>query len=183
MSYKNVRPPLRSAGLAAGVAMLMMANAGLATAAPEPVGNVQKAMEDLATAPGVVGAVGGAYVDGKSVGLGSGGSRLLGGGGGRIPANARFRIGSQTKQMVATVVLQLVEEGRLGVDDKLGDLLPVVEEDLVERAHEITVRQMLRHTSGIPDWYAGKPNPDGSEEKTLRSTCSTSRPTIGHWIW
>ncbi|MEU4823584.1 serine hydrolase domain-containing protein [Actinomadura sp. NPDC023710] len=164
MSYKNVRPPLRSAGLAAGVAMLMMANAGPATAAPEPVGNVQKAMEDLATAPGVVGAVGGAYVDGKSVGLGSGGSRLLGGGGGRIPANARFRIGSQTKQMVATVVLQLVEEGRLGVDDKLGDLLPVVvEEDLVERAHEITVRQMLRHTSGIPDWYAGKPNPDGSE--------------------
>ncbi|MEU8307199.1 serine hydrolase [Actinomadura sp. NPDC048955] len=52
---------------------------------------------------------------------------------GRTPANARFRIASQTKQMVATVVLQLVEEGRLGVDDKLGDLLPVVEKDLVER--------------------------------------------------
>jgi D-alanyl-D-alanine carboxypeptidase len=121
-------------------------------------------MEEVAGVPGVVGAVGGAYVDGKPVGLGSAGSRLLGGGGGRIPVNARFRIGSQTKQMVATVVLQLVEEGKLGVDDKLGDLLPVVvEKDLVTRAGEITVRQMLRHTSGIPDWYAGKPNPDGSE--------------------
>ncbi|MGI5201293.1 serine hydrolase domain-containing protein [Spirillospora sp. CA-108201] len=163
MPYENVRPSLRKAGLAAGVAMLVMAQAGPATAAPEPVGNVQKAMEELAKAPGVVGAVGGAYVDGKSIGVGSGGSRLLGGKGGRIPANARFRIASQTKQMVATVVLQLVEEGRFGLDDKLGELLPVVvEKDLVERADEVTVRQMLRHTSGIPDWYS-KPNPDGSE--------------------
>ncbi|MFI6519799.1 serine hydrolase domain-containing protein [Spirillospora sp. NPDC050679] len=144
--------------------MLMPAYAGPADAAPKPGGNVQKAMEDLARAPGVVGAVGGAYVDGKSIGLGSAGSRLLGGRGGRIPADARFRIGSQTKQMVATVALRLVAEGRFGVDDKLGDLLPVVvEKDLVERADEITVRQLLRHTSGIPDWYAAKPNPDGSE--------------------
>ncbi|WP_067474031.1 serine hydrolase domain-containing protein [Actinomadura hibisca] len=164
MSYRNVRPPLRKAGLAAGAVMLVMAQAGPAIAAPKPVGNVQKAMEEVAKAPGVVGAVGGAYVDGKAVGSGSGGSRLLDGKGGRIPANARFRIGSQTKQMVATVVLQLVEDGRFGVDDKLGDLLPVVvEQDLVERADEITVRQLLRHTSGIPDWYAAKPNPDGSE--------------------
>jgi D-alanyl-D-alanine carboxypeptidase len=164
VSYKNVRPPLRRAGLAAGVAMLMMAQAGPATAAPARVGNVQKAMEELARVPGVVGAVGGAYVDGKPVGLGSAGSRLLGGRGGRIPANARFRIGSQTKQMVATVVLQLVKEGRLGVDDKLSKVLPeVASQDLVERADEITVRQMLRHASGIPDWYAAEPKPDGSE--------------------
>ncbi|MFI0976189.1 serine hydrolase domain-containing protein [Streptomyces sp. NPDC021093] len=164
MPCENVRPPLRRAGLAAGVVMLMMAHAGPAAAAPEQVGSVQKAMEELAGVPGVVGVVGGAYVDGRSVGLGSAGSRLLDGRGGRIPANARFRIWSQTKQMVATVVLQLVEKGELGVDDKLGDLLPeVVEKDLVTRADEITVRQMLRHTSGIPDWYAGKPNPDGSE--------------------
>ncbi|MEU5578891.1 serine hydrolase domain-containing protein [Streptomyces huasconensis] len=121
-------------------------------------------MDELASIPGVVGVVGGAYVDGKSLGLGSAGSRLLGGEGGRIPANARFRIWSQTKQMVATVVLKLVEEGELGVDDKLGELLPdVVEKDLVTRADQITVRQMIRHTSGIPDWYAQKPNPDGGE--------------------
>ncbi|MEW2526360.1 serine hydrolase domain-containing protein [Streptomyces sp. NPDC047071] len=177
MPRENVRPPLRRAGLAAGVAVLMTTQAGPATAAPLPAsapapataapapdGNVQKAMEELAGIPGVVGVVGGAYVDGRSVGLGSAGTRLLNGEGGRIPANARFPIWSQTKQMVATVVLQLVAEGELGVDDKLGDLLPeVVERDLVTRADEITVRQMLRHTSGIPDWYAGEPNPDGSE--------------------
>ncbi|MEV3923026.1 serine hydrolase domain-containing protein [Actinomadura coerulea] len=163
MSYRNVRPLLRI-GLAAGVAMTIAAQAMPAIAAPTRAGNVQKAMEELAKTPGVVGVVGGAYLDGKPLGLGSGGSRLLDGEGGRIPADARFRIWSQTKQMVATVVLQMVDEGRLGVDDKLGDLLPeVAEKDLVERADEITVRQMLRHTSGIPDWYAGKPKPDGSE--------------------
>ncbi|GHC77427.1 serine hydrolase domain-containing protein [Streptomyces flavofungini] len=164
MPNENVRPPLRRAGLAAGVALLLMAQAGPATAAPARGGNVQQAMEQLARIPGVVGVVGGAYVDGRSIGLGSAGSRLLDGRGGRIPPDARFRIWSQTKQMVATVVLRLVEEGKLGVDDKLADLLPeVVEKDLVTRADEITVRQLLRHTSGIPDWYAGKPNPDGSE--------------------
>ncbi|MFC4908113.1 serine hydrolase domain-containing protein [Actinomadura gamaensis] len=141
-----------------------MGQVGPAIAAPERVGSVQEAMDELAKVHGVVGAIGGAYVDGRPVGKGSAGSRLLDGEGGRIPADARFRIGSQTKEMVATVVLQLVEEGRLGVDDKLADLLPVVaRKDLVERAGDITVRQMLRHTSGIPDWYAAEPNPDGSE--------------------
>ncbi|MEV0443753.1 serine hydrolase domain-containing protein [Streptomyces spectabilis] len=164
MPYGKGLLPLRRAGSAAGVAMLVMAHTGPATAAPPQAGNVQKAMEELAGIPGVVGVVGGAYVDGRPVGLGSAGSRLLDGKGGRIPANARFPIWSQTKQMVATVVLQLVAEGELGVDDKLGDLLPVVvEKDLVARAGEVTVRQLLRHTSGIPDWWAGKPNPDGSE--------------------
>ncbi|WP_242910470.1 serine hydrolase domain-containing protein [Actinomadura terrae] len=176
MAYGNVRP-LRRAGLAAGVALVMLVPAGLASAATPArtkartgtgagtgIGNVQEAMEEAARTPGVVGVVGAAYVDGRLAGQGSGGSRLLGGKGGRIPPGARFRVGSQTKEMVATVVLQLVRDGRLGVDDKLADLLPVVvEKDLVARAGEVTVRQMIRHTSGIPDWYAAKPNPDGSE--------------------
>ena len=56
--------------------------------------------------------------------------------------------------MEATVVLQLVKEGKLGLDDKLSDVLPeVAEQDLVERADEITVQQLIRHTSGIPDWF------------------------------
>ncbi|MGW2230364.1 serine hydrolase domain-containing protein [Streptomyces formicae] len=164
MPRKSMRPPLGRAGLAAGVALLMTAQGGPATAAPARVGTVQEAMEELAEVPGIVGVVGGAYVDGRLVGTGSAGSRLLDGKGGKIPADSRFRIWSQTKQMVATVVLRLVEKGELGVDDKLGDLLPeVVEKDLVTRADEITVRQMLRHTSGIPDWYADEPNPDGGE--------------------
>jgi D-alanyl-D-alanine carboxypeptidase len=125
----------------------------MAAGAPA-IGDVQQAMENLAQTPGVVGAIGGAYVDGEPAGRGTAGSRLLNGKGGTIPADSRFRIGSQTKMMVATVLLQLVEAGRLGLDDKLADLLPEVAADgLVERADEITVQQLVQHTSGIPDWF------------------------------
>lgn len=127
-----------------------------AAAPPRPPapGDVQQALEALAKTDGVVGAIGEVYVDGRRVGRGSAGSRLLDGKGGRIPSDARYRVGSQTKAMTATVLLQLVDEGRIGLEDKLGDVLPeVVEKDLVERAGEITVRQLIRHTSGIPEWF------------------------------
>ncbi|WP_433178622.1 serine hydrolase domain-containing protein [Actinoallomurus sp. CA-150999] len=150
----------RVAGLAC--AMLTLSIAAPATAATAEragrsrpqVGNVRKAMEALAKSAGVVGAIGEVYVDGKRVGKGSAGSRLLGGKRGRIPAGSRYRIGSQTKQITATVLLQLVQEGRLSLDDKLSKVLPeVAAQGLVERADDITVRELIRHTSGIPDFF------------------------------
>lgn len=145
-----------AAALLLATALPAVATASPATvAAPARVGNVQQGMENLAHTPGVVGAIGGAYVDGKPAGRGTAGSRLLGGKGGTIPANSRFYIGSQTKMMVATVLLKLVEEGEIGLDDKLADLVPEVAADgLVERADEITVQQLIQHTSGIPDWWS-----------------------------
>ncbi|NYE16669.1 serine hydrolase domain-containing protein [Actinomadura citrea] len=123
------------------------------TAAPVEVGDVQKAMENLVQTGHVVGAIGEVYVDGKQVGKGSAGSRLLNGKGGAVPSTARYRIGSQTKTMTAAVALQLVKEGKLGLDDKLSEVLPeVAEKDLVERADEITVRNLIQLTSGIPDY-------------------------------
>jgi D-alanyl-D-alanine carboxypeptidase len=147
----------RVAVAAATVAVLLMATASPA-ASSQPattIGDFQKAMEYLAATPGVVGAIGGAYFDGKPTGHGSAGSRLLNGTGGTIPADSRFRVGSQTKTMVATVLLQLVDEGRIGLDGKLADVLPeVAAHGLVERADEITVQQLIQHTSGIPDWFS-----------------------------
>ncbi|MFG1963014.1 serine hydrolase [Nonomuraea sp. NPDC049028] len=46
--------------------------------------------------------------------------------GGAIPSTARYRIGSQTKTMTATAVLQLVKEGKLSLDDELSEVLPKV---------------------------------------------------------
>ena len=58
-----------------------------ATAAdPVKLGDVQQAMEALAKTDGVVGAIGEVYVDGKRVGQGTAGSRLLDGKGGTHPA-------------------------------------------------------------------------------------------------
>ncbi|RFU39752.1 class A beta-lactamase-related serine hydrolase [Actinomadura logoneensis] len=149
------RRSMRGAGLEHGPAHHRVRNRR-----PVKVGDVQKAMEDLVKTGHVVGAIGAVYVDGRLVGKGSAGSRLLDGKGGAIPSTTRYRIGSQTKTMTATVVLQLVNEGRLSLDDKLSKVLPeVADKDLVERADEITVRNLIQLTSGIPD-YIG---PDASD--------------------
>ncbi|MFC5664857.1 serine hydrolase domain-containing protein [Kitasatospora misakiensis] len=60
-------------------------------------------------------------------------------------SDGRFRIGSVTKTFVATVVLQLVGEGRLRLDDPVERHLPGV----VPNGAAITVRQLLNHTSGL----------------------------------
>ncbi|MBD2252791.1 serine hydrolase domain-containing protein [Nostoc parmelioides] len=64
----------------------------------------------------------------------------------------RFEIGSITKTFVATTTLQLVEEGTLNLDDKLTDRLPKSVTDWIPNAHQITLRQLLNHTSGVPDY-------------------------------
>ncbi|MEO3892690.1 serine hydrolase domain-containing protein [Nonomuraea sp. B5E05] len=141
----------------AGLACAMMALGSVqpATAEAKPrYGDVQKAMTALAKNSGIVGAIGELYVDGRKVDGGTAGSRLLDGKGGKIPENARYRIGSQGKYMTATVALQLVEEDKLDLDDKLSDVLPIVaEQDLVELADEITIRHLVQQTSGIPNGH------------------------------
>ncbi|MCK2239163.1 MULTISPECIES: serine hydrolase domain-containing protein [unclassified Crossiella] len=138
---------------AATAAALLLTTASPAGATA--IGDVQQAMAKVAATAGAVGVIGGVYLDGKLAGRGTAGSRLLHGEGGPIPADARFRIGSQTKTMAATTLLKLVEEGRIGLDGKLATLLPEVAADgLVARADEITVRQLIQHTSGVPDWYS-----------------------------
>lgn len=66
--------------------------------------------------------------------------------GGAPDPTGRFRAGSVTKTFVATVVLQLVAEGRFGLDDKIADHLP----GLLPYPEPITIRQLLQHTSGLP---------------------------------
>ncbi|MCX5105508.1 beta-lactamase family protein [Streptomyces sp. NBC_00264] len=66
--------------------------------------------------------------------------------------DGRFRAGSVTKVFTAAVVLQLAGEGRLGLDRPVRRYLP----DLIPAAYEdVTVRQLLNHTSGIPSVGSG----------------------------
>ncbi|WP_380284122.1 serine hydrolase domain-containing protein [Kitasatospora purpeofusca] len=62
-----------------------------------------------------------------------------------VDPDGRFRIGSLTKMFTATVVLQLVGEGRVRLDDPVSAYLPGV----VPGGERITVRQLLDHTSGL----------------------------------
>ncbi|MEU6825649.1 serine hydrolase domain-containing protein [Streptomyces atriruber] len=66
-------------------------------------------------------------------------------------AHDHYRVGSITKTFVSTVVLQLVAEGRLGLDDRIGQWLPGVVEGNGHDGDRITIRQILSHTSGIFD--------------------------------
>jgi D-alanyl-D-alanine carboxypeptidase len=64
----------------------------------------------------------------------------------------RFRAGSIAKTFVAVVVLQLLEHKRLSLEDRLPQVLPA---SVVRRFHDapqISVRMLLDHRSGIPDW-------------------------------
>lgn len=63
-----------------------------------------------------------------------------------ITSNTRFRISSITKTYTAVMILQLVEEGKLMLQDNLDKFFPQI-----PNAGKITIEQILRHRSGIPE--------------------------------
>jgi D-alanyl-D-alanine carboxypeptidase len=68
----------------------------------------------------------------------------------KTPAKSemRYSIGSISKQFTATSVLLLQEEGKLSLDDTVGKYIPNL-----TRANEVTIRQLLSHTSGYQDYW------------------------------
>ena len=67
-----------------------------------------------------------------------------------VPATAHtvYRIGSITKQFTAVAILQLMEQGKLALDDTIQRFLP----DYHTQGHRVTIRQLLTHTSGIKSY-------------------------------
>ena len=73
-----------------------------------------------------------------------------------MKADFRFRIGSVTKTFIATVLLQLSGENRLNLDDSIEKWLPGVIQGNGYDGNQITIRQILNHTSGIADYVNSK---------------------------
>ena len=73
-----------------------------------------------------------------------------------IQPDTVFKVGSVTKQFTAVSVLMLVQEGKLGLQDRIEKFLP----DYPTHGHSITLEHLLTHTSGIksytslPEWNA-----------------------------
>lgn len=65
-------------------------------------------------------------------------------------AETRFASASAGKVFVAVGILQLIERGKLRFEDTLGEVLDI---DLHAIDPEVTVRQLLTHTSGVPDYF------------------------------
>ncbi len=60
----------------------------------------------------------------------------------------RYSIGSVSKQFLAAAILMLVQDGKLSLDDRVSQYLPNL-----TRAGDVTIRQLLSHTSGYQDYY------------------------------
>jgi D-alanyl-D-alanine carboxypeptidase len=141
--------------LALGAAALLVGR----TAAPQPATetllapDVRAEVDDAAThvlarmdVPSVSVAI---VKDGRIAYLQAYGNARVGGGGTpSIPARPtmRYEIGSISKQFTATAALLLAEDGKLSLDDKVAKYLPQL-----TRASDITLRQLLSHTSGYQD--------------------------------
>ncbi|MBO0917164.1 serine hydrolase domain-containing protein [Streptomyces laculatispora] len=69
-----------------------------------------------------------------------------------VPVDGQVRIGSNTKTFVAVVVLQLVAERRVDLDATVDTYLPGLVRGEGIDGRRITVRRLLQHTSGLPDY-------------------------------
>jgi D-alanyl-D-alanine carboxypeptidase len=79
-----------------------------------------------------------------------------------------FYWASVAKSLTAVLVLQLVDEGRLGLDDRLANWYPQV-----PHAELITVRQLLTHTSGLATNAAPPASGTGTPEARLAAVAAT----------
>src|SRR5690242_3159877 len=140
--------------VATGVALASVPVAAPASSTTLPIRRSLEARIDAAAKQDV----NSGHVAGAAVAVLRNGQLILAKGYGRsnlelaTPVNARtvFRIGSLTKQFTAAGVLLLAEQGKLKIDDRLSLYLPDF-----PRANEVTLRDLLNHTSGIHNFTDG----------------------------
>jgi CubicO group peptidase (beta-lactamase class C family) len=114
---------------------------------PELRSRIDKLATDALATSGVPSASIAVVKDGKIVYSNAYGSARLEP---KTPATTamRYSIGSISKQFTAAALLLLQEQGKLSLDDKVAKFIP----DLT-RANEVTIRQLLSHTSGYQDYW------------------------------
>ncbi len=115
---------------------------------PETQAALQQIVEQQLTEAGTPGAAVGVWIPGRGTWVHAQGTGDLATGA-PIRVADQFRIGSITKTFAATVLLQLVDEGRLQLDDRLEQYVPGV-----PNGDRITIRQVLGMTAGIFSYTA-----------------------------
>ena len=75
-----------------------------------------------------------------------------------IDSRTNFRLASVSKQFTAAAVMLLVRDGRLNYEDRLADIFP----GFPEYGRDITIRRLLNHTSGLPDYEDLMPKADSA---------------------
>ena len=142
--FRKILPILGLAFALGATPVLAQADAGLPA---DMRAAIDGAVREVLTATGVPGASVAIVRDGKIAYAQAYGDAKLDP---RAPARPamRYSIGSVSKQFTATAILMLAEEGKLSLDDPVSRFLPGL-----TRANEVTIRQLLSHTSGYQDYW------------------------------
>ncbi|MCS4303293.1 serine hydrolase [Chryseobacterium sp. BIGb0232] len=83
----------------------------------------------------------------------------------KLTPDYRFNIGSITKEFSGVALLQLQEQGKLKIEDHVSQYIP----ELPQWAHEVTIKDLLQYTSGLPNvnWKKIKSNQDVFDDLKL----------------
>jgi len=154
--------------------------AGAAPALSPALGQVDQALRDAVNAGSIPGVV--------AIGANENGIVYEGAFGPSITADSVFWIASMTKAVTATAAMQLVEQGKLQLDQPMGKLLPQLESPKVLDGYdsngapklrpaksEITLRHLLTHTAGFT--YSTWSEPMTKYEKVTGTRLSASART------
>lgn len=147
LTHSDKGVPLLTVGAFVVGAVMAMSSCGAMVARPDgatPEARLQSMVEQWRARADLAAVT--VAVDGRIRLLSASGTAERGGGGGAVTPESPFRIASVTKMFVATVVLQLVQEGRLSLSDPLSRYVEY------PHADQVTIRHLLTHTSGIPDY-------------------------------
>jgi CubicO group peptidase (beta-lactamase class C family) len=88
-----------------------------------------------------------------------------------LTAATRFRIGSVTKMFTATMIFQLIEQGKLKLTDTLSQFFPEI-----PNAGKITIEHILAHRSGIHDFADGSGKSNPREQSKVLATIAKGGP-------
>jgi D-alanyl-D-alanine carboxypeptidase len=132
------------------ITALALASALLIGAGPPSQSELQRAADRLIATTKIPAVVTLVEEDGQRVVVAAGNAQV---GGRRARPEDRFWVGSVTKTFVATVVMQLVAERKIRLDDTVHRFLP----GRLREGRRIRVRQLLNHSSGIPDYMHHEP--------------------------
>lgn len=87
----------------------------------------------------------------------------------KVTEESLFELGSTTKAFTALAIILLKDEGKLAFSDSVSEYLPRFVPTFQEENVNITIDQLLAHTSGIPSWSI-KLIPEGTTENLLDET-------------
>ncbi|MGN9907023.1 serine hydrolase domain-containing protein [Phytohabitans sp. LJ34] len=145
----RIHPGRAAVGVALAAVLVVVPATG-AAAGVAPAGGDRRLLEQAAddlTGLGVTG-VQGIAADGRRTSTARSGVADIRTGA-PVPHDGYFRMGSNTKTFAAVILLQLVAERRLSLEDSVDRWLPGVVSGNGNDGRQVTVRQLLQHTSGI----------------------------------